>query len=236
MKRLAPVLLLAACHGAGQPAAIGSTATPATPPRIERDRVGIVLIDAQPAFWRTMHGPSEPVMQRIEQLLVHADITQTPIVATFEVPTERNGELPKRLEEVFPAHGHRHEKRTFDCCREPAIAETLRSLDIGQVVVAGAETDVCVMQSCLGLLEAGFEVFLLEDCIFSNEANVGPALRRMQMAGVIPLTYKSYYFEMERTVDFRALPADWRDRFEKHRKRFRSPYGLSRWSADDKGQ
>ena len=65
------------------------------------------------------------------------------------------------------------------------------------VVVAGAETDVCVMQSCFGLLEMGFEVFLLEDCVFSNEANVGPALRRMQQAGVVPTTFKTYFYEME---------------------------------------
>ncbi|MFT4844269.1 MAG: PAS domain S-box-containing protein, partial [Candidatus Azotimanducaceae bacterium] len=42
------------------------------------------------------------------------------------------------------------------------------------------------MQSCLGLRAHGFEVFLLEDCIVSNEANIGPALRRMQMAGLVP--------------------------------------------------
>jgi nicotinamidase-related amidase len=231
MRRLAPVLLLTACQFG--PAVVATDAT--SPPRIARDRVGIVLIDAQPAFWRSMHGPSEPVMERIEQLLIHASITETPIVATFEVPTERNGELPERLEEVWPEHGHRHEKRTFDCCREPAIAETLRSLDIDQVVVAGAETDVCVMQSCLGLLALGFEVFLLEDCIFSNEPNIGPALRRMQMAGVVPTTYKSYFYAMEQTVDFRAIPEKWRIRLKQNRKRYRSPYELSPIMIDARG-
>tara|TARA_R110002072_G_scaffold303103_1_gene493664 strand:- start:28351 stop:28935 length:585 start_codon:yes stop_codon:yes gene_type:complete len=193
------------------------------------------LIDAQPAFWRSMHGPSEPVMERIEQLLIHASITDTPIVATFEVPTKRNGELPERLEQVWPAHGHRHEKRTFDCCREPAIAATLRALGVEQVVVAGAETDVCVMQSCLGLLGLGFEVFLLEDCVFSNEANIGPALRRMQLAGVVPTTYKSYFYAMEQTVDFDAIPREWQERLKQHEKRYRSPYGLSPFSSGARG-
>ncbi|MFT4511358.1 MAG: nicotinamidase-related amidase [Planctomycetota bacterium] len=230
MKWLAPVLLLTACQIG--PVVVDTKAL--LPPRIERNRVGIVLIDAQPAFWRSMHGPREPVMERIEQLLIHASITETPIVATFEVPTKRNGELPERLEEVWPKHGHRHEKRTFDCCREPAIAETLRSLGVDQVVVAGAETDVCVMQSCLGLRALGFDVFLLEDCIFSNEANIGPALRRMQMAGVVPTTYKSYFYAMEQTVELRAIPKEWRKRLKVHAKRYRSPYGLSPFSSDTK--
>lgn len=225
MKRLAPVLLLTACQIA--PTEISVVADSATaPPRIERDRVGIVLIDAQPAFWSSMHGDQEPVMQRIEQLLVHATITATPIVATFEVPTKRNGELPERLQKVWPKHGIRHEKRTFDCCREPAIATTLKEMGVDQVVVAGAETDVCVLQSCLGLKQLGFEVFLLEDCIFSNEANVQPALNRMHMAGIVPATYKTYFYEIERTVDSGTLPKGWLDRLRSARKHFRSPYGL----------
>ena len=60
------------------------------PRRIDRERVGVVLIDAQPAFFRSMHGPQEPVLQRLEQLLVHTTISGVPIVATFEVPTARN--------------------------------------------------------------------------------------------------------------------------------------------------
>ena len=47
-----------------------------------------------------------------------------------------------------------------------------------QIAVAGAETDVCILQSTLGLLEAGYEVFLLEDCLSTTEASPGPALRR----------------------------------------------------------
>lgn len=231
MKRLLPVLFLAACYAAPN-ADVSAVSSANAPPRISRERVGIVLIDAQPAFWSSMHGEPEPILQRIEQLLVHATITQTPIVATFEVPTARNGELPERLQEVWPEHGHRHEKRTFDCCREPAIAKTLRAMGVDQVVVAGAETDVCVLQSCLGLQQLGFEVFLLEDCVFSNERNVQPALDRMHLAGVIPTTYKTFFYEMEQTVDGRSLPAEWRERLKTVRKRFRSPYGLAPSSHD----
>lgn len=198
-----------------------------SPPRIDADRVGIVLIDAQPAFWNMMHGESEPVMQRIEQLLVFADITQRPLVATFEDSPERNGWLPERLENVFPEHGRRIVKRTFDCCREPEVQEVLASLDVEQIVLAGAETDVCVLQSALGLLEMGFEVFLLEDSVFTNEPNTGPALKRMYAAGVIPCTYKTFFYEMTRTVEGAAMPEEWRQRMAERRDIFKSPYALT---------
>ena len=214
---------LAACH----------TRAPG-PLRVEHGRVGVVLIDAQPSFVATMHGDSEPVLQRLEQLLVHASITDAPVLATFEVPTERNGELPARLEAVWPQHGVRHLKRTFDCCREPAIRTALREMGVEQVVVAGAETDVCVLQSCLGLLEMGFEVFLLEDCVFSNEPNVGPALRRMQQAGVVPTTFKTYFYEVERSVAADDRPPEWRARWEQLREHFRSPYKLAPSRVDER--
>jgi hypothetical protein len=66
--------------------------------------------------------------------------------------------------------------------------------------VAGGETDVCVLQSVLGLIEAGLQVFLLEDALFSSEPNIGPAMRRMQSAGAIPSTVKTLNYELRRSV------------------------------------
>ena len=69
-----------------------------------------------------------------------------------------------------------------------------------QIAVAGGETDVCVLQSVLGLLALGKQVFLLEDALFSSERHVGPALRRMAAAGAIPSTVKTLNYELRRSV------------------------------------
>ena len=130
-------------------------------------------------------------------------------------------------EQVFPAHGHRLVKQSFDCCREAEIQKLLKSLDADQIVLAGAETDVCVLQSALGLLELGFEVFLLEDCVFSNESRVAPALERMHQAGVVPCTYKTFFYEMTGSVDRDSLPESWRERMGDLREVFKSPYQLA---------
>lgn len=199
------------------------------PARIELGKVGVVVIDPQPAFVRLMAGNRDTVIERLEQLYVWSDVLQLPIITTFERPTDRNGTLPERLEKVFPAHGVRFEKNFFDVTREPQIAAHLRSWNVTQIVVAGAETDVCVLQSVLGLLAMGFEVFLLEDCIFSNEKNIGPALDRIYGAGAIPSTFKTFYFETVRHVG--RHPEDdepkMRERFTRLRSILRSPYDLA---------
>ena len=125
-----------------------------------------------------------------------ADWLDLPAIATFEDPVGRHGELPERLEAVFPASGQRFTKKTYNLTLEWTISQALRRLPVRQFAVVGAETDVCVLQSVLGLLRMGYQVFLLEDCLFTTEPHTGPALRRMEQAGAIPTTLKSLAYEL----------------------------------------
>lgn len=159
--------------------------------------LAIVVIDVQPYFldgW--MAGKTETLMPRLEFLLALATVYDLPLLATFEQPVERKGWLPERLEPFFPAHGLKQTKQTFNCCGEPNIVAAIAGLGRQQLAVAGGETDVCVLQSVLGLLREGYEVFLLEDVLFSSEPHAGPALRRMERAGAIPSTVKTLNYEL----------------------------------------
>jgi nicotinamidase-related amidase len=169
--------------------------------RVDPAAIGILLIDVQPFFlegW--MAGAFEPLMARVEHLLGLASAYQLPTIATFEQPVERKGWVPDRLTPWFPEHAQKLTKQTFDCTGEPEIREAIASLGVTQFAVAGGETDVCVLQSVLGVLGLGFEVFLLEDALFSEEPNTGPALRRMEQAGAVPSTVKTLEYELRRSV------------------------------------
>ena len=147
-----------------------------------------------------MAGESEPLLGRLEFLFALATIYGVPFLVTFKQPIETKGGLPERLEPYFPAHGQRHTKQTFNCCGETSILEAIRGLERGQIAVAGGESDVCVLQSVLGLIATGQQVFLLEDALFSSEPNIGPAIRRMESAGAIPSTVKTLIYELRRSV------------------------------------
>jgi nicotinamidase-related amidase len=174
---------------------------------IDPAQLALVLIDVQPGFFPGAAGDLEAVLQRIEHLLPLASSFDVPTLATFEHPVDAKGWFPERLERVYPSDGQRLIKHTFNCCHEPDIRAAIAALDRPQLAVAGAETDVCVLQSVLGLLELGYQVFLLEDCLFTSEPNAEPAIARMRHAGAIPTTYKTLYYELRRSVD---RPAPWR--------------------------
>lgn len=163
---------------------------------IDRSQVGVLVIDAQPHFFDVMAESQEPVLARIEHLLMLAGGLGLPVLATFEHPVDEKGTLPARLERVFPVHGQRLSKHAFDCCREPAFRNTIKKTAIKQLAVAGAETDVCVLQSVIGLLKMGLEIFLLEDCVFTSEPDPRPALERMYRSGAVPCTFKTLYYEL----------------------------------------
>ena len=167
------------------------------------DNVAVLVIDVQPYFlegW--MAGATEPLLARLEFLLGTARVHRLPVLATFEIPVETKGWLPERLERLFPPEGQRLVKDSFGCCGETPIHAAIAATGRECIAVAGGETDVCVLQSVLGILGMGKRVMLLEDALFSSEPNVGPAIRRMEAAGAIPATVKSFEYELRRTVSF----------------------------------
>ena len=173
--------------------------------QIDSQSICILLIDVQPAFleyaYPDQFDEMETMLIRHEHLLMLADWMDLPLVATFEKPISENGELPDRLDAVFPKNSKRFTKNFYGCTFEEEILASLERFQIIQVVVAGAETDVCILQSVLGLLKMDYQVFLLEDCLFTSEPHPAPALRRMYQAGAIPCTLKSMAYELVQCVD-----------------------------------
>ena len=58
-------------------------------------------------------------------------------------------------------------KPTFGLAGTPEILEAVLATERRTAVLVGAETDVCVYQSAVGLLDAGLRVIAVEDAIFS---------------------------------------------------------------------
>jgi isochorismate hydrolase len=171
--------------------------------RIAPDRCFGAIIDFQEFFLSQVGG--RPVRARLEtnttnfaRLLGYFRI---PIVVTLERPVYRKGAVPAGLKRQLPDRAELFEKDFFDLTKEKKISTYLKRLKKTQAIVAGCETDVCVLQSCLGLLDLGYEVFVVEDLVFSAARNVDAAIARMKQEGAVFLTYKTLYYELIEAVD-----------------------------------
>jgi nicotinamidase-related amidase len=172
--------------------------------RIVADRCCGLVIDLQGFFLAQV---DQRLAARIKintaNLLRLLGYFQIPVVATLERPVHVKGGLPKEVANHLGERSRIFEKDFFDLCKETAIKSHLARLKRGQVIVAGCETDVCVLQSCLGLISLGYEVYAIEELLFSSARNVEAAIARMKAAGVVFSTYKTLYYELLEAVEGR---------------------------------
>ena len=172
--------------------------------RLAVDHCCGVIIDVQESFLSQL---KKPLRSRIE---IHTrsfagllGYLHVPLVITLERPVEQKGTVPRALGRRLRGNAlaQTFEKDFFDLTREKTIRDHLKALNKTQVIVAGCETDVCVLQSCLGLLGLGYEVYVVEELIFSSTHDVDAAIARMKAEGAIFLSYKSLYFELFEAVE-----------------------------------
>ena len=65
------------------------------------------------------------------------------------------------------------------------------------MIVCGIEAHICVLQTVIDLVEAGFVPVVVEDCLSSRKPNDKEvAIRRMLEEGAIVTTYESLLFEL----------------------------------------
>src|SRR5712692_9258829 len=170
--------------------------------RIAVDRCWGLIIDVQEFFLsqidKRLQSKLETNIKSFARLLGYFRI---PMVATLERPVDQKGALPSEIAKHVSGHAKIFEKDFFDLTKEKKIADYLGRLKKKQVIVAGCETDVCVLQSCLGLLGLGYEVYVVEELLFSSSRNVDSAIARMKSEGAIFLTYKSLYYELIEAVE-----------------------------------
>ena len=100
-------------------------------------------------------------------------------VVTLERPVDRKGAVPAGIKATLGSATKQFEKSFFDLTKEKPIRAHLKRLNKKQVVIAGCETDVCVLQSCLGLLDLGFDVFAVEELLFSSASRTEAAVEQL---------------------------------------------------------
>jgi isochorismate hydrolase len=169
--------------------------------RIILDRCWGVIIDVQEFFLSAVGNRRSRIETNTVNFARLLGYFRVPTVVTLERPIRCKGSLPKEIKSYLDDRAEFFEKDFFDLTKEKTIRNYLRRLKKKQVIVAGCETDVCVLQSCLGLLGLGYEVYVVEDVLFSSSRNVDSAIARMKAAGAVFLTYKTLYYELIEAVD-----------------------------------
>ncbi len=161
--------------------------------RILKKSTVAVIIDIQEKLHPHIH--EHEIIERNTRILIQG--LEVPIIVT-EQYTKGLGNTISGIGEVLVSPG-RIEKIAFSCCDVPEFMEAVSLTRKKHIILAGEETHVCVLQTALDLLEAGYSPIVVADCVSSRKPfSKQIALKRMEQEGVVLTTYESILFELLR--------------------------------------
>jgi len=189
---------------------------------LDSTRSILVVIDLQGKLVDMVHRP-RLVLSATQRLLKLAELFQVPVVLTEQYPQGLGATHPdvRAAFDAVTAPKRLVAKTSFGCCGDPGFEEALSAVRPGvvptrrQIVVAGIEAHVCVMQTVLELLRSGHQVHLVWEAVSGRgEEYRRHALERMAAAGAIVTNHESAGFEWARDKNdprFKAMSALFRE-------------------------
>ena len=162
--------------------------------RITRENTSGLIIDIQERLF--------PVMNNKETLLENSKVLikglQVLGISTVFTQQYTNG-LGKTLEEIsslVPGFTY-YEKSDFSCYDVPEYQLFLEQKNCENIIIAGIESHVCVLQTAVDLKQAGYNPIVVMDCTDSRtEANKQLAMERFRHEDIMMTSYESILFEL----------------------------------------
>lgn len=163
---------------------------------VNANRSLLLVIDLQARLMPAIHDAGT-VLSNTRILIETAKLCSVPSYVTEQNPDGLGTSVPEIADYGLPTL----EKTYFDGTREADFDSFLPS-GRDEIVVAGCEAHVCVMQTVSGLLAGSRQVFLVSDAVGSrSSANRQAAIERMARAGAEPVTTEMVVFEWLRHSD-----------------------------------
>lgn len=176
---------------------------------LHRERSQLLIVDMQEKLLPVIPH-ADQLVSTCQFLLKVAELLKVPVSISEQYPKGLGYTIPQITD--HPASNHVFEKLKFSAAEEflkrPGAVNT--STDFAeQVVIAGIETHICVLQTALDLLAAGTQVLVVEDAVGSrNSDDEQSALHRIRDAGGTVCSAESVVFEwceVAGTDEFRQI-------------------------------
>ncbi|MCL1982636.1 MAG: isochorismatase family protein [Clostridiales bacterium] len=185
---------------------------------IDREDTVLVAIDFQEKLLPGVYG-RDKLEESMSRLIRGCRVLGVPVLVTQQYtkglgPTTEK--IAKALTEEIPGAVHEAsfaaiEKTAFSAMREPSFVKALLETGRRTVVIAGAETHICVQQTALDLIEDGYMVFGAMDCMSSRTLeNKELGQIRMTQSGVFVTSSEAVLFDMladSKDVNFKQISA-----------------------------
>jgi nicotinamidase-related amidase len=175
---------------------------------LDRAGVALIVIDLQYRLLSQMYE-QERLLANSGLLLRLAEVLNLPVILTTQYAAGLGGFHPGILRLADGAKSF--DKLSFGCFEDTDFVRHLQTQapHANTLLLAGLESHICVMQTALGAIAAGYLVHVAADAVSSRTlANWQLGLERMQRAGATITSTEAAIYELLRragTPEFKAL-------------------------------
>jgi nicotinamidase-related amidase len=161
---------------------------------IEKTNTVLAIVDIQERLAAVM-SERQKVIENCLHLIESAKLLDIPVLLNEQYP-KGLGPTVSDIKEAFQPYAPL-EKVTFSCCRGESFPDSLTLTGRKKVILAGMETHVCVLQTCIDLLKEGYVVHVVSDAICSRTVeNFRTAIEFMRDAGAVITCTETVLFQL----------------------------------------
>ncbi len=165
---------------------------------LNREDAFLLVVDVQERLVPAIHRDLYPRALKNMQLAIEAAGTLgLPILVTEQYPRGLGRTVPEIAGALDGKPYTRHEKVTFSCARDEGFLAAVAATKRKQAAIVGMETHVCVYQTSVDLVRAGYSVFILDDAVSSRFMhNYQSGLQALRDAGCTVFSTETAVFQL----------------------------------------
>jgi nicotinamidase-related amidase len=161
---------------------------------LHKDDALLVLVDIQERLAAVM-SERQKVIANCLHLIEISRLLDIPVILNEQYP-KGLGPTVQEIREALSSY-EPIEKLSFSCCAGAAFLQHLAATERKKVILVGMETHVCVLQTCLGLLDGGYSVHTVADAICSRtKENFRAGIEYMRDAGSVITCTEAVLFQL----------------------------------------
>lgn len=165
----------------------------------------LIVIDMQEPFLRAIYE-RERVVANVSRLIRGAKVLRVPAISTVQNQKAMGDVIPE-LRPLLSSPPL--DKMTFSCYADRRFVTEVGRSGRRQAILCGVESHICVCQTALAMIDAGFQVQVCADAVSSRTAeNWQVGIDKVKQAGGLATATESVLYEMLQeagTADFRGI-------------------------------
>jgi nicotinamidase-related amidase len=165
---------------------------------LNREDAVLIVVDIQerlvPAIDKELYARS---LRNFKIAIEAAGTLGLPILLTEQYPKGLGGTVPEVKQALEGREHQRIEKMTFSCARDEGFLAAVSKTGRRQIAIIGMEAHVCVYQTSVDLVNAGYEVFVLDDAVSSRfQHNYHSGIAALRDAGAVVVSTETAVFQL----------------------------------------